>query len=429
MVLPVYQGFAVDELGNVLPSAQVTIRRETSGAPLAVPYRDRDGTLADVGNPFNADADGFFRVYLASGAYRVDIVSGSTSRTLRHVAVGLAAETDSAAAGVAWQFDVATTDSDPGPGYFRLNNSTPGSATEIYVDDLDFLNTDQSSWIETFDDQGSSSDRGTIVIRAGDQVGFLVATVTGTITDNGGYYTIPITVLSATAASTFVQDVQCGILFSTSGTDGLFDGTETQVTAAAGDLIPLQDVSDSNNPKRAAASTIGAGRQTIWVPAEAMTPRASFNPCADLAVLTGSSYNFNYLAFDPNTDEFAYFNITMPPSWDAGTLKVQFFWTHPSTATNFDVVWDILANSFSNDDTLSGSSFDVATITDTGGTTNDLYISGETSDLDPTGTPSPGDLIHFLIRRDANGASDNMTVDAYLIGVRIFYNTTANTDD
>ena len=40
------------------------------------------------------------------------------------------------------------------------------------------------------------------------------------------------------------------------GTNGLFAGTEAQVAARSGDLLPFQDASDSNNPKRATAQSV-----------------------------------------------------------------------------------------------------------------------------------------------------------------------------
>lgn len=97
MALARWQRTIVDNAGNILPGAQVTVRRETAGAPLAVLYSDRDGTVP-LGNPFTADVGtGFAAFHVAGGAYRIDVVSGAFSQTLRYVAVGTAAENDSEA--------------------------------------------------------------------------------------------------------------------------------------------------------------------------------------------------------------------------------------------------------------------------------------------------------------------------------------------
>jgi hypothetical protein len=95
MALARWQRTIVDQAGNILPGAQITVRREEAGAPLAVLYSDRDGATP-LGNPFTADGTTAFAAFHAlGGAHRIDVVSGAFSQTLRYVAVGTAAEYDS----------------------------------------------------------------------------------------------------------------------------------------------------------------------------------------------------------------------------------------------------------------------------------------------------------------------------------------------
>lgn len=97
MALARWQRTIVDNAGNILPGAQVTVRREVSGAPLAVLYSDRDGTTP-VGNPFTADpTTAFAAFHAAGGAHRIDVVSGAFSQTLRYVGIGTMSEKDTAA--------------------------------------------------------------------------------------------------------------------------------------------------------------------------------------------------------------------------------------------------------------------------------------------------------------------------------------------
>ena len=77
MALGRWQATIVDEAGNVLPGARVTVRREMVGAPLAVLFADRDG-LVPLGNPFPAGPDGFAAFHAAGGAFRIDAVSGGS---------------------------------------------------------------------------------------------------------------------------------------------------------------------------------------------------------------------------------------------------------------------------------------------------------------------------------------------------------------
>jgi hypothetical protein len=97
MALARWQRTIVDNAGNILPGAQITVRREVSGAPLAVLYSDRDGTVP-LGNPFTADpTTAFAAFHAAGGAHRIDVVSGAFSQTLRYVGIGTMSEKDTAA--------------------------------------------------------------------------------------------------------------------------------------------------------------------------------------------------------------------------------------------------------------------------------------------------------------------------------------------
>ena len=141
MTLAIWQATVVDDAGNILPAAQIEVRHETAGSPIATIYQDRDG-LIPLGNPFNAnaapfDSDGFVYFYAADGAYKITATSGSFSRTWRYVPVGLAAEKGVSEPGASLLFDTATADADPGAGEFRFNNAEPINATEIYIDSQD----------------------------------------------------------------------------------------------------------------------------------------------------------------------------------------------------------------------------------------------------------------------------------------------------
>jgi hypothetical protein len=93
MVLARWQRTIVDDAGNILPGAQVTVRREVSGAPLAVLYSDRDGTTP-LGNPFTADGDGFAAFHVVGGAYRITATAGAFASIWRYVGIGTASEND-----------------------------------------------------------------------------------------------------------------------------------------------------------------------------------------------------------------------------------------------------------------------------------------------------------------------------------------------
>lgn len=175
------------------------------------------------------------------------------------------------------------------------------------------------------------------------------------------------------------------------------------------------------------------GQQTIWVPAVAMTSRTTNGAASGTAETSTHKVMVSTLDFDASTDEFAQFAIQMPKGWNEGTLVCQAVWTHGSTTTNFDVTWAIQAVALSNDDGLDSAFGTAVTMKDTGGTTDDVYISPESSAMTVAGTPSAEEYVIFQVYRDVDGAGtsgdDDLAVDAKLLGVKIHYTTTANTDD
>lgn len=171
------------------------------------------------------------------------------------------------------------------------------------------------------------------------------------------------------------------------------------------------------------------GKQMIGVLVASMRPSLSTG-CATLTAVNAGSNQPDFLqcAFDPSSIEYAQFSIPMPKKWNAGTVTARFRWAHPSTTTNFAVVWGIQACAVGDDDAIATNFGTAQEVTDTGGTTNDLYISAETSAVTISGTPAKGDTVFFRVYRNATSGSDTLAVDAYLLGVDLFVTTDADTD-
>src|SRR5262245_45490107 len=172
----------------------------------------------------------------------------------------------------------------------------------------------------------------------------------------------------------------------------------------------------------------GTALATLWIPATAMIARTTNGPSTGLIELSVNKIMVATLDFDPTTQEYAQFSIRMPKSWNESTLSFAPLWSHAATATTFGVVWSLSATAYSNDDALDVAQGAVQTSTDTGGTTNDLYIGPTSSAITVGGTPDPEDMIIFQVSRVAGAGSDTMTIDARLHGVTIYYNTNTNTD-
>jgi len=171
------------------------------------------------------------------------------------------------------------------------------------------------------------------------------------------------------------------------------------------------------------------GKQTIGITAGSMRPSLT-GGCANLNAIAGASNQPDIvtLDFDPTTEEFAQIAIPMPKKWNAGTVTARFRWSHAATTTNFGVVWSIQGLAVSDDDAIAQSYGTAQTATDTGGTTNDLYISGETAAVTIAGTPAKGDTVFFRVSRKAADGSDTLAIDARLHGIDIFVTTDADTD-
>lgn len=176
------------------------------------------------------------------------------------------------------------------------------------------------------------------------------------------------------------------------------------------------------------ATGIAQGKHTIWIPAAAMTSRTTNGAAAGTVEMTTNKNMVKTLDFDATTQEFAQFEVAMPKSWNESTVTFQPVWSHPSTTTNFGVVWALQAVATSDDDALDVAFGTEQTSTDTGGTTNDRYIGPESSAITIGGSPAEGDVVQFQIKRNPSDGSDTMAVDARLHGIKLYITLNDSTD-
>lgn len=175
------------------------------------------------------------------------------------------------------------------------------------------------------------------------------------------------------------------------------------------------------------------GLETIWIPAAAMTARTTNGAASGTAEMTTNKNMFATLDFDTTTQEFAQFCIRMPKSWNESTVTFAATWSHASTATNFGVAWGLAGVAISNDD-AGDVAFGTAVIAggagtgDTGGTTNDIYITPTSAAITIAGTPAAEDYVMFQVNRTVSDSSDNMAIDARLHGITLYFTTDASTD-
>ena len=170
-----------------------------------------------------------------------------------------------------------------------------------------------------------------------------------------------------------------------------------------------------------------AGKETIWVPAVAMYPNTT-NGCADLAQTELSNGpELKTLDFDKDSDEFAQFAVAFPKSWNEGTITFQAFFTANSTNTG-TTAWFLQGVALADNGDLN-TAFGTAvgpTAKAMSGTANDLAVTAESGAVTIAGSPSTDEYVFFQIFRDVS--ADDLTADAKLLGVKIFFTTDAAND-
>lgn len=164
-------------------------------------------------------------------------------------------------------------------------------------------------------------------------------------------------------------------------------------------------------------------KQTIYVPATAMISRTTNGPASGSVETTTNKIMLRTLDFDTSTTEYAQVSVAMPKSWNEGTVTAQPIWSMATTTATAGVAWGVQALALSDDDAADTALGTAIVTTDTGGTTNDVYIAPETAAITAANSPAEGDVLVFQIYRDTGNASDTLNQDARLHGLKIIYTT------
>ena len=155
-----------------------------------------------------------------------------------------------------FQYATSTTDGDPGAGKFRLNNATISSATQMYIDDLEFNGTNVEAWIQSWDDVvGNDTNRGRIRISKANSLDtWIVFKVTGAITNGNGYSTVNLVYIDS--AGTLANDDKTFISFVASGEDGAIPGYFYKFGTGTANTDPGSGKLKFNNATYASATAI-----------------------------------------------------------------------------------------------------------------------------------------------------------------------------
>jgi len=197
--------------------------------------------------------------------------------------------------------------------------------------------------------------------------------------------------------------------------------------ATAAEVVTGSDTARAVTPAGLHGAATLQGQHTIWVPASAMEAAVTTAAATSNAVEIGTSlFAARTMDFATGADDFCYFGIQMPKSWDAGTLVCQFVWSATGTTAN-TVLWAIAATSLGDDEVLTTAFPTPASpAADTNSTTaDDLMVSAEVT-LTVGSSPTAEDFVIFEVSRDVSG--DTLAEDARLHGIKIHYTTSAGSD-
>jgi hypothetical protein len=198
-------------------------------------------------------------------------------------------------------------------------------------------------------------------------------------------------------------------------------------TIAAGTITTFGRSLIDDTTAAAALATLGVvGKQAIPVPAGALDAATTNGPSSGTVTLTNQK--FSTKDFDTTTQETATFGFRMPQQWNEGTLTFQFEWSHPATTTNFGVAFGLSAVAIGDTEAGDAAFGTEVIVTDTGGTTNAIYIAAESAAVTAAGTIAAGDYVFFRFRRVPANAGDTLAVDARVHEVTVYMTNDAGND-
>jgi len=231
--------------------------------------------------------------------------------------------------------------------------------------------------------------------------------------------------VKADALTAVTSGANISITGSGSGKVALGDGALI-FPDADGSANHIIKTDGSANLSFVAAAPTTIGQHTIWMPAGAMEAAVTTAAATSNAVEIGTSlFAARTMDFVTGSDNYAYFGIQMPKSWDAGALVCQFVWSATGTTAN-TVLWGLAANSLGDDEVLTTAFPAPTTQIDTNSTTaDDVMVSPEVS-VTVGSTPTAEDYVLFEVMRDVSG--DTLAEDARLHGIKIHYTTDTGSD-
>ena len=268
---------------------------------------------------------------------------------------------------------------------------------------------------------GSDTNTG-LYKKATDSLGFATGGVERAYIDADGHLVVVVDLTLANTGLHLLDTNASHDLIIAPGSNLTADRTLTITTGDADRTLTV-----SGNATVTGAP-IDQGLHTIVVPAGAMIPATTSGAASASLESSSNDVNYKVFDFDATADEHVHFNIAMPKSWNESTITFRVFWS--TTATDTDgVAWGLQAVALSDNEAIDASWGAPVVVTDDAQSgAGEMLVTSISTAVTVGGTPAEGDLVFFRLFRDVSDANDDMTEDARLIAVQIFFTINAATD-
>lgn len=136
--------------------------------------------------------------------------------------------------------------------------------------------------------------------------------------------------------------------------------------------------------------------------------------------------NYDYIAFDPSTEQNAHFQFSFPKGWNEGTITFRFKWLNTAGLAAETVVMGVKALALSDDEAIDGTFGTEVTLTDTFLNQGRAQVSADSAALTIGGTPAEGDIVFVNVARKTG--SDDLTGDARILELTLIFTRDTYTD-
>src|SRR3989338_4746567 len=175
--------------------------------------------------------------------------------------------------------------------------------------------------------------------------------------------------------------------------------------------------------KYATSTTPKTRRSIILTAAGAIVPTTSG---AAKTQVDGTNHSYYVLDFDASSDEAAFWQWTMPDSYDNGSIDITYYWEAGATSGDSILCFQAKGLSANSAEDIDSALSSAVCETDTAqANANDLASMTETN---ATSNFTAGEYATFKVFRDADAGGDTMTGDARLVKVKIEYGVATESD-